>query len=144
MKSFVAQGLNAALQAYDQHAVQAVYPGTGGGGTTTPPKATVTFTDDPLVAGVTVIKAVHLAELRTAVNQIRSAAGLGAYPFTDSASSGVVVKAIHIQQLRTALDEARQKLGLSTGGWTDPSLGAGTVIKAVHFQEIRNKTKCGC
>ncbi len=143
MKSFITTGLNAALQPYDQHAVQAVYPGTSGGGTT-PPKTTVVFTDDPLQPGVTVIKAIHLSELRTAVDQIRAAAGLGGYPYTDAASAGLVVKAIHIQQLRTALDEARSKLGLSTGGWTDPSLAAGTVIKAVHFQEIRNKTKCGC
>jgi hypothetical protein len=38
MKSFVAQGLNAALQPWDQHAVDAVYPGT----TTPPPPACTT------------------------------------------------------------------------------------------------------
>ncbi len=101
---------------------------------------TVIFTDDPLVARSTVIKAVHLAELRTAVNAVRSLAGIGTTTFTDSASPGILVKAIHITQLRTALDAALSPLGLSTGGYTD-ALTAGVLIKAVHFQEIRNRVK---
>ena len=36
------------------------------------------FTDDPLAAGVTTIKAVHLAELRAAINLKRGFAGLPA------------------------------------------------------------------
>src|SRR5205814_7443965 len=36
---------------------------------------TVIFTDDPLTKGI-VVKAVHLAELRTAVNAVRALAGL--------------------------------------------------------------------
>ncbi|MBV9494028.1 MAG: hypothetical protein JOZ54_07260, partial [Acidobacteria bacterium] len=219
MKSFISQGLNAALQAYDQHAVQAVYPGTGGGGNppSTPQNVnaqatgtnsvrvtwnavsgatgyeiyrkspggsfvlvgtsgtngftdttvaantaylyrvralntagasgdsvydlatTVIFTDDPLSAG-TIIKAVHLAQLRTAVNAVRAVAALGAVTFTDSASPGVVVKAVHITELRTALNQALTALGFATPAYTDPSL-TGVPIKAVHFQELRNRVK---
>ena len=218
MKSFVTTGLNATLQLWDQHAVDALYPGasvstlsapTGvtataqtstrvvvtwnavagatsyqidrkaaGGSfvligtsasnsytdTTVAPNSaylyrvravnatgssadsgpdlatTVIFTDDPLVPGVTVIKAVHLAEMRTAVNAVRALAGLAAATFTDPASPGVIVKAVHITQLRSALDQARSALGLSSGGWTD-TVAPGAVIKAIDFQEIRNRVK---
>jgi len=101
---------------------------------------TIIFTDDPLAAGVTVVKAVHLSQLRQAVNAVRTAAGLSGAVVTDSASAGVLIKAVHITELRTALDAARSPLGLSTGGYTD-SITAGTLVNAVHFQELRNRTK---
>jgi hypothetical protein len=101
---------------------------------------TVIFTDDPLVARSTLIKAVHLAELRTAVNAVRALAGLAAATFTDAAVRGVVVKAVHINELRTALDAALTALGLPAGGYTDV-LARGVLIKAIHFQEIRNRVK---
>jgi hypothetical protein len=101
---------------------------------------TVIFTDDPLVARSTPIKAVHLAELRTAVNAVRSLAGIGVVSFTDSASRGVTVKAAHINELRTALDAALSSLGFATGGYTDTP-ARGVPIKAIHFQEIRNRVK---
>src|SRR5262245_23354890 len=44
---------------------------------------TVIFTDDPLVAGSTVVKAVHVTELRIAVNAVRAAAGLSAANWTN-------------------------------------------------------------
>lgn len=99
----------------------------------------VVFTDDPLRAGV-VIKAVHLAELRVAVNAVRALAGLAPASFTDAAVPGVIVKAIHINELRTALDQARSALGLPTGGWSEP-ITAGTIIKARHFEEIRERVR---
>jgi fibronectin type 3 domain-containing protein len=100
---------------------------------------TVIFSDDPLAAGI-VVKAVHLSQLRTAVNAVRVLDGLGAVTFTDTAAAGLVVKAFHITDMRTALDAALGPLGFGTGGYTDPSL-TGVVIKALHFQEIRNRVK---
>jgi PKD repeat protein len=100
----------------------------------------VIFTDDPLVPGSTIIKAVHLAELRTAVNAVRALAGLSAATFTDSATPGVVIKAVHITELRTALDPALSALGLPTGGYTD-TISRGVIVKAVHIQELRNRMK---
>jgi hypothetical protein len=218
MKSFIPTGLNAALQAWDQHAVDAVYPGSGGtvpaaptgviatavsstsvqvtwaassgatsyevyrkgaGGsftligsptstsfTDTTASAntsylyrvrarnaagsstdsaydlatTVIFTDDPLVPGVTVIRAIHLAQLRTAVNAVRALAGLGAGSYTDAATAGVPIKAVHINELRTNLDQAMSALGLATGGYSR-TIAAGVLIKAVDFQELRNRVK---
>lgn len=56
MKSFVSQGLNGALQPYDQHAVQAVYPGnvcapSGGGGTCTAPAISTITGTQTITAG---------------------------------------------------------------------------------------------
>jgi hypothetical protein len=101
---------------------------------------TVIFTDDPLVAMTTVVKAVHLADLRTAVDAVRAQASLGPGAYTDAAMAGVVVKAIHIEELRSQLDAATGPLGLTTGGYTDGAL-TGVIIKAVHFQQLRDRVK---
>ncbi|PYQ62377.1 MAG: hypothetical protein DMF58_01930, partial [Acidobacteria bacterium] len=98
---------------------------------------TVVYTDNALAAGI-LIKAMHLAELRSAVNAARALAVLGAAGFTDAAAPGTIVKAVHIAELRTALDDALSKLSFSTGGYTNGALN-GVVIKAVHFQELRDR-----
>jgi hypothetical protein len=100
---------------------------------------TIVFTDDPLVPGDT-IKAVHLTELRTAVNAVRAAAGLAPAGWTDSNPLGKTVRAVHIMELRNALSPALSALG-KTATFSDGTLGAGDPIKAVHFQEIRNLVK---
>jgi len=103
---------------------------------------TIVFTDDPLVAGVTVIQAQHIVELRQAVNAVRAAAGLSAATWTDSSLTGVEVKAVHISELRSNLDGARSVLGLSTGSYTDATLTPGTtIVKAVHVTELRDRVK---
>jgi hypothetical protein len=100
---------------------------------------TVVFTDDPLVAGQTTAKAVHITELRTAVDAVRTAAGLGAGAFRDDPlSPGTLMRAIHITQLRAALDEARSAIGVPPLTYTDPSVVAGsTQVKAAHIQQLR-------
>lgn len=119
--------------------VRAVNAGGSSGDSAPDLATTVIFTDDPLSAGV-LVKAVHLAQLRTAVNAVRAQAGRSPATFTDAASAGVVVKQVHITELRSSLDDAMSALGFATGGWTDPSL-AGVTIKAIHVQEIRNRVK---
>ena len=99
------------------------------------------FTDDPLVPGVTVIKAVHITELRDAINQARARAGLSAASWAESVTSGVTIKASQIVEMRARLDEARAALGLSAASYTDPSLSAGMTVKAAHVQELRNRTR---
>ena len=103
---------------------------------------TVIFTDEPLNAGSTVIKAVDMTQLRTAVNATRVLAGLSAATFTDTISTLVQVKKIHIDELRTNLNASRAALGLVVLGYTDPSItAASTTIKAAHFNELRNGVK---
>jgi len=108
--------------------------------TASAPQNPPVFTDDPLTAGVT-IKAVHVTELRDAVNQARARASLTAATWTDTSLSGVVVKAVHILELRARLDEARAALGLSAASYTDPGLNVGSTIKAVHIQELRDRVR---
>ena len=101
---------------------------------------TVIFVDDPLVPGVTVIRAIHLTQLRQAVNAMRAAAGLAAVTWTDPSPTGVKVRAVHITELRNALTPALAAFGRSAT-YTDPVLNPGMPVKAVHFQELRNLTK---
>lgn len=107
-----------------------------------PDLATTTlFTDDPLMAGTTLVKAQHLVDLRTAVNAVRAAAGLAPASFTNVNLSGATIKAIDVQELRDALDPARQTLGLSAVSYSDALLVAGTIVKAAHVQQLRAGTK---
>ena len=100
-----------------------------------------TFTDDPLVAGTTSIKAIHVTELRNAINLLRPRAGLTTVSWTEAVTSGVLIKASHITEMRTRLEEARTALALAPTSYTDPSLAAGFAVKAAHIQEIRNSLK---
>jgi hypothetical protein len=103
---------------------------------------TVIFTDDPLVVQSTTIRAVHVTQLRTAVQAVRTLAGLGAFSFTDTTLDQTVrVKAAHLTELRSALDPARSNLGLSALTYTNPITQNVTQIKASHFTELRNGVK---
>ena len=119
--------------------VRAVNAGGSSGDSASDLATTVIFTDDPLSAGL-LVKAVHLSQLRTAVNAVRAQAGRSAAVFTDAASAGVIVKVVHITELRSNLDDAMSALAMTTGSWTDASL-SGVRIKATHWQEIRNRVK---
>jgi Zn-dependent metalloprotease len=105
--------------------------------------AQYTFTDDPLVVKGTVIKAVHLTELRDAVDGFRAAVGLASTTWSDPTLTAkqTLVKAIHIQELRDRLNEAiaaPQCAGTSLPVYTDPVLTAkSTIIKALHIEELR-------
>ncbi len=102
---------------------------------------TMIFTDDPIQPGVTVVKAAHVMELRTAVNAVRAIAGLTATNWAETIAAGGLIKASHIADLRSALDPARSALVLSAITYTDPSLSAGDTIKAAHVTELRNGVK---
>lgn len=104
---------------------------------------TVVFTDNVITIGSTPVKAVHFSELRTAVNAVRTLAGLSVASFTDpTLSSAVAVKAAHVTEMRSALDLARSTLGLSAIVYTDPTVTAGsTGIKAAHVTDLRGGTQ---
>ena len=93
----------------------------------------VAFTDDPLVAGVTVVKAVHINELRTAINTKRGAAGLAPAAWATVIAAGGSIAAADVVEMRGALTPA---LAVAPS-YTDATL-TGTPIKAVHIQELRN------
>ena len=97
------------------------------------------FTDDPIVPGVTPIKAVHFTELRTRIDALRSAAGLPRFSWTDPAlRSGVTrVRRVHLLELRSALAEAYRATARAAPRWTDASPSSGTPIRALHVTELR-------
>ena len=100
-----------------------------------------TFTDDPLVAGATLIKAIHITQLRDAINLLRQRAGLATVSWAESVSAGTVVKATHVTEMRTRLEEARTALGMAPTSYTDSGLTSGYTIMAVHIQQIRDSLK---
>ncbi len=103
---------------------------------------TVLFTDDPLVAGVTVVKAAHILELRQAVNAVRASAGQAAASWTDPSLAGLFIKTVHLQELRSNLSPALSTLGFPAPAYTDPTLIAGsTVVKKAHVEDLRQGVK---
>ena len=91
---------------------------------------------DTLVAGTTVITAVHFSELKSRINAQRVRCGLGQAPFFAITPGVTIVTESHVTQLRTALNEAYTACSLAPPSYTDPSL-AGVMIKAVHINELR-------
>ena len=96
------------------------------------------FTDSVLTPGVTLIRAVHITELRTRINAVRGRYALTTYVFADSplVAGTTIIRAEHILDLRTALSQAYFAAGLTAPTFTDPSLATRTVT-AVHIAEIR-------
>ena len=98
------------------------------------------FTDDPLVVGSTVVKAVHVTELRTRIDALRTRFSLPAATWTDPTltAGASTVKAVHITEMRTALAQAYTAAFRTAPTYTDPTLtAASSVVKAVHIAELR-------
>jgi hypothetical protein len=105
--------------------------------------STVIFPDDPIVAGSTPVKVVHLTRLRTAVNAMQLSAGVMVTNFTDpTVDNTLPIRHIHVEELRTALNAARAGLGVRQLLFTNPTLQTGvSLVKAIDFQEIRDGVK---
>ncbi|HXH91979.1 MAG TPA: GDSL-type esterase/lipase family protein [Thermoanaerobaculia bacterium] len=101
------------------------------------PATTIVFADDPLLAGTTT-KAIHVTQLRTAVNSMRAAAGLPAASFTSTLSVGAGINAVDLTELRSALDQARSAIGLYSITYTDPTITpAVTPLRTSHITDLR-------
>ena len=102
--------------------------------------ASTTFTDDPIVADVTPVRAVHFIELRGRIDGLREAHGLPRFAWTDPVPTpGVTaVRLAHLLELREALADAYAASGRAAPGWTDAAPKAGTTpIRAAHLTELR-------
>lgn len=103
---------------------------------------TIVFSDSPLVAGSTRIRAAHIAQLRAAANAMRATAGLAPMVFTDTPGSGVRIKALHMQQVRDAIAGARAAMFLPPSEVTDPALTPSvTRVKPTHIEQMRGAVK---
>ncbi len=96
------------------------------------------FTDDPLVPGVTVVRAVHFRELRTRIDALRTRVGLPAFAWTDrTLTPGVTpVRHVHLTEMREALAAAYEAAGRSAPAY-GPRVAAGTPIRAGDVTELR-------
>jgi hypothetical protein len=102
---------------------------------------TMSFTDNPLLARVTVIKAQHINELRVAVNAVRVTAGLPQVTWADASLPGVFVKAVHINDLRRKLQQAFWEMGLPILAFTDDPPSPGLIVKRAHLEEVRQAVR---
>jgi hypothetical protein len=102
---------------------------------------TSVFTDDPLSARTTPIKAVHFTELRTAINALWTKYSVpGVFPDWSGPAPAPrgAVRAAHLTDLRTALDQAYTKAGKTHTPYTNPTITPGsTPIKVNHLSELR-------
>jgi hypothetical protein len=89
--------------------------------------------------GVTLIRTVHIAELRARIDAVRARYALAPFAYTNApiVAGASVVMAVDITELRTALAQAYASAGTSPPTYTDPGLGAGTIVQAVHIAELR-------
>lgn len=100
---------------------------------------TIIFTDATIRAGTTTTRVAHITELRTAVNAVRTLAGLIPSSFTDqSLSPGMTIRRLHVTELRAALDAARSVLNLPAMNYTDSTITTATTIKAAHITQLRD------
>lgn len=103
--------------------------------------AGLAFTDDPLVPGVTPIKAVHFMELRERIDAVRRRVGLGATAWTDHPirPGETSVRFVHLIELRGALDEVARAAGRREMNWS--AAAAAGSIRAAHVAELRSAVK---
>ena len=99
-----------------------------------------TFTDDPILPGVTPVKAIHFTELRERIDLLRDGAGLAPFAWAEPIlTAGVTrVRLSHLLELREALAAAYRASGRARPVFTDVAPMSGTTpIRAVHLTELR-------
>ena len=102
--------------------------------------AAVPFTDASIAEGATSIRLVHITELRSRINALRTACGLAPFAFTDPnlTAGQTAVRAIHVLELRTALNAVYTAIGRTSPAYTDALVPGATFIRAIHIRELRD------
>lgn len=98
-----------------------------------------TFTDNP-VTSATTVKAIHITEMRQAIDSLRARFGLSVALWTDSSIvAGVtLVKAVHLTEMRSALDAVYAATHRTVPTYTYATLtGGATIITSVDIAELR-------
>jgi hypothetical protein len=97
------------------------------------------FTTPTITVGATTVQAVHVTQLRTRIDALRSSLMLSAFPWTGTLTPGsTAVLAVHVTEPRTALAAAYTAAMETPPTYTDPGLAAGTTVRAVHINELRS------
>lgn len=112
------------------------YDASGGGRLPEP----LSFTDDPMTAGTTPVRAIHFIEARREIDFLRNRCGLPGFSWTDPVISpgATVVKAVHLAELRSALQAVYISLGRPAPAYTHPTVTPGAIlIGVIDIAEIR-------
>ena len=101
--------------------------------------ATTLFSDEPILKAATPIRAIHIVELRNAIDKVRIAAGKtplwqGAAPPSGTVTSDPITS------LLAGFNDARAAFSLPGFVWSagTPSPQSGGAIRSEHIQEVRN------
>jgi len=103
------------------------------------PASCTVFTDDPVAARSTAMKAAHVTELRTCIADLRTQLGLPTVTWTDATivAGTTQVKAVHITELRTALADVFTAAGATAPTYSSiPTVGV--AVFASHINELRS------
>jgi len=102
------------------------------------PSAAPPFVDPVLTPGASLIRLIHVAELRQRIDAVRVRHGLRAFAWTDPALvAGVtIVRAIHFSDLRNALAQAYSAVGLAPPPFPG-SVAPGLPVTAGVIAELR-------
>lgn len=98
------------------------------------PQELLPWTDSPIIAGETHVKAVHMTELQTNINRQREALALASWPFATIRAGYTSLGdwTAHVEEMRAAITEA----GCTPeGGWTSIDINSPT---AAIIEELRN------
>jgi hypothetical protein len=98
------------------------------------------FSDDPLAAGLTIVKAAHITELRQRIDALRARYLLPVFSWTDATLSAgtTVVKRVHLVEMRTALSDAYAAAGRTAPVYTNATVtSAVSIISARDISELR-------
>jgi hypothetical protein len=102
------------------------------------------YTDNPVSAGSTRVKAQHVNELRSSILALFTAAG-ATPPVLPIVAPGNTVQAAHVQNLRNAISQFRTSQSLAPTSFTDPAIAAGsTRIRKPHLSELRVAVRGFC
>ena len=95
------------------------------------------FTDNPLTAGISPVKALHMQELQSRVNTLRTFYGLGTYNFTTitAGATSLAGWTTHVNQIRTAIEEVCSASGKTHEDWISFSVNC---PRADIIQQLRN------
>ena len=96
------------------------------------------FTDPTLTPGMTVVRAVHVLQLRDAIGTLRLFYALSPFQWANPLTPGEnVIQALDIAELRQALQQIAQVAGKALPVFTDPALVPGVIVRAAHITEPR-------
>ena len=105
----------------------------------------ISFADDTIESNVTLVRAVHVTQLRQAVDAVRAVtATLGPANWGPAITQyETTIQAAHIQDLRLNLDPARSLLNLPPCSYTDNSVEAlrASFLKKEHIEQLRTCVK---